>query len=322
MEFAVNVSGQRVHAEDADKEQEYFCPICGESVIPRQGEVNVWHFAHQSACIDGWEYDMSEWHRTWQERFPKENREVTVEHHGVSHRADVLVNGCVIEFQHSSISANEFEERNRFYTSAGYKIIWVFDEIFAFEDRRIIESFDDCNKFIWKWPNQAISSVVPQNSKNIAILLQFSEGEDDNEDGYWLAKVEWAIPKGSKFANYRRFFIDSNFDPDLFSEYGLQDIFLTKHERFRHLLDDCKPYRCKCSRIKGNPRDWYICPKTNDWHNDHCKQCCHNLISEYRKSTDYRRGGLFFYCCYPRIMNGINNDPEDEDSYLVPSIRT
>ena len=41
--------------------------------------------------------------------------------------ADVLINGYVIEFQHSPISRDEIKERNEFYTNCGYKVIWVFD---------------------------------------------------------------------------------------------------------------------------------------------------------------------------------------------------
>ena len=164
MEFALNEDKKRIHATDADKECEYFCPLCGGLVIPRQGEVNAWHFAHQTSCVDDWKYDMSEWHRAWQERFPVEAREIVVEHKGESHRADILIGGYVIEFQHSPISAGEFERRNQFYTKAGYKVIWVFNETEAFANEYICGSQNDENKFVWKWPNRVLSSVVPQYS--------------------------------------------------------------------------------------------------------------------------------------------------------------
>lgn len=317
MEFALTVDKQRIHAIDADRHCEYFCPICGGNVIPRQGEVNAWHFAHQSFCMDDWKYDMSEWHRTWQGRFPEDAREVVVEHRGEGHRADVLIGGYVIEFQHSPISADEFDERNRFYRSAGYKVIWVFDEIDTFANEYISDSPDDDNKFIWKWPNRVLSTVVPQYSTDIAIILQLTE-EDDDDSCDWLIKIEWAIAGDDGFADYRRFYIDSGFTPDLFTMNGLRDILLNKRKRFDAFLRDHRPYEPKCSRIKGFPRDWYICPKTRDWHNDLCKECRHNLICEYRKGTDYRKGGLFFYCCYPRALNKVN-----EQGYCwVPSIQT
>ncbi len=70
-------------------------------------------------------------------------------------------------------------------------------------------------------------------------------------------------------------------------------------------------------RIKGNPRDWYICPKTHDWHNNQCRECQNNLINEFRTGTDYRQGGLFFYCAYPRIIHEADKYGEVH----LPSIR-
>ena len=316
MEFALNEDKKRIHATDADKECEYFCPLCGGLVIPRQGEVNAWHFAHQTSCVDDWKYDMSEWHRAWQERFPVEAREIVVEHKGESHRADILIGGYVIEFQHSPISAGEFERRNQFYTKAGYKVIWVFNETEAFANEYICGSQNDENKFVWKWPNRVLSSVVPQYSQNVAIVLQLTEENDD--DSYdWLVKIEWAIADGDGYADYRRFYIDDSFCPDLFSNTGLRDILLNKRKRFDAFLRDHSPYEPKCSRVKGNPRDWYMCPITHDWHNSHCKECQHNLINEYRKGTAYRKGGLFFYCTYPRTPHVADEFGE----LRIPSIR-
>lgn len=173
MEYALTADHHRVHAFDAEKGQEYYCPVCGNQVIPRQGEVNSWHFAHVTSCMDDWKYDMSEWHRGWQSRFPENVREIVVEHRGECHRADILMGGYVIEFQHSPISAGEFERRNKFYTRADYKVIWVFDETYAFGNEYISSSLDDENKFVWKWPNRALASVVPQRSTDIAVFQLF-----------------------------------------------------------------------------------------------------------------------------------------------------
>lgn len=99
MEYAISKDRVRVHAEDAIKGEDYFCPVCGNKVIPRQGEFNAWHFAHQaSSCSDAWHYDMSEWHKEWQDRFPEDNREVVISNDGETHRADVQIGRFVIEF--------------------------------------------------------------------------------------------------------------------------------------------------------------------------------------------------------------------------------
>lgn len=43
------------------------------------------------------------------------------------HRADVLVDRTVIEFQHSIMPVKAFDDRNNFYFNLGYKVIWLFD---------------------------------------------------------------------------------------------------------------------------------------------------------------------------------------------------
>ena len=145
MEFAVDCTGKRIHASEAIKEKEYFCPLCDNKVILRQGEINIEHFAHIKKCDDNWHYDMSEWHLEWQKQFPKNNREVVMEHNGEKHRADVLACGYVIEFQHSSITAEEFNERNRFYLSTLKKeldINYMDLGEYYFHDDKIDENYD------------------------------------------------------------------------------------------------------------------------------------------------------------------------------------
>ena len=131
MFIALNANNEKVSIENADKICEYFCPICNEKLsIKATNSLSVRpHFAHKKGteCLDDWKHDMSEWHYNWQCLFPEEFREVVVEEDGIKHRADVLINGYVIEFQHSPITAVEIEERNTFYLNCGYKVIWVFD---------------------------------------------------------------------------------------------------------------------------------------------------------------------------------------------------
>lgn len=131
MQFAIDKKKNRVHIDEAIEDEEYFCPCCEGSLTQRRGQKNIHHFAHArgTKCSDNWHYEeMSEWHRGWQEKYPVECREVVLEKDGVRHRADVCVNVTVIEFQHSPMSVSEFLDRNEFYTSAGYKLIWLFDE--------------------------------------------------------------------------------------------------------------------------------------------------------------------------------------------------
>ena len=64
MLYALNRAGFRIDACEADRDNQYFCPICGNHVILKKGSVNVDHFAHEAnVCEDNWNYDMSEWHK-------------------------------------------------------------------------------------------------------------------------------------------------------------------------------------------------------------------------------------------------------------------
>lgn len=124
--------GSPVWIDDAIKGEGYFCPVCDNPLIIKAVNSQIaTHFAHKkwAHCPDIWECDTSEWHKTWQNRFPKECREVVVEKNGIKHRADILINNTVIEFQHSHISHEEILERNEFYLSCGYRVVWIFDAI-------------------------------------------------------------------------------------------------------------------------------------------------------------------------------------------------
>ena len=124
-------------------------------------------------CLDGWSHDMSEWHRAWQEKFPEECREVVVEKNGVKHRADVLINNTVIEFQHSPITNEEILERNNFYLSCGYPVVWVFDATDKIKNE-YSHSIDpmQCrpSDLCWKRAKQQFSV---QFQKGVTVYLQY-----------------------------------------------------------------------------------------------------------------------------------------------------
>ena len=210
MEFALNHSKDRIHATDANKQDEYVCPICNNKVMLRKGKVNVDHFAHQSKCDDTWNYDMSVWHSEWQQQFPKRNQEVVVEFNGKRHRADVMACGYVIEFQHSPITAEEFNERNQFYLSCGKKVIWIFDLSDEFEKGHIycyeewFGSNDNGGKFKWSYPKRFLQNFLPQNNKKVFVFFQFLVSKHKERDEIYMERVTWAIDENG-CSNFRRF---------------------------------------------------------------------------------------------------------------------
>lgn len=119
---ALNDKGVRIDISDATSIENYYCPICNESLIVKKGEIKAHHFAHKNITeCDSW-YEMSEWHKTWQNRFNIENREVVLE----NHRADIKINNLIIEFQKSPLSINDMKERVDFYKKYG-KLVFMFD---------------------------------------------------------------------------------------------------------------------------------------------------------------------------------------------------
>lgn len=174
MRFAIDSSGNRIHIDYSHVKNDYFCPNCGEKVILKKGNIRQHHFAHSATtrCSDSWHYDMSEWHINWQDKFPKENQEIVKNLNGMKHRADVLIEQCktVIEFQHSTLDQDEFEDRNNFYNLLGYKVIWIFDEAEQYESSAIEKLENRENVYKWRRPRNTLNDY--EVSSNVIIYLQ------------------------------------------------------------------------------------------------------------------------------------------------------
>lgn len=196
----MDANGKRIDISEANKSDQYYCPVCAGKLRVREGQINIKHFSHISKeTCDDFSVDMSEWHRKWQEQFPVNNREIIIEHNSEKHRADVLAYGHIIEFQHSPISQKEFERRNAFYTSAGKNVVWVFDLTQEVSRKQIF-----LNKEIWKgrlqghqwwwfYSKRMFKHFAPHKQKNVILLFQFDSAsfcETDKTD--YLKRVIWA----------------------------------------------------------------------------------------------------------------------------------
>ena len=169
MYIALNSNKERVQIENASINKEYFCPICGEKLIIKaidSKSIRI-HFAHKSKKdCDDFNHDMSDWHYNWQCCFPENTREIVLENNGIKHRADILINNTVIEFQHSPISTDEIRKRNEFYLSCGYDMLWVFDA-----NDKIKNEFNgplnilECGDFDLVWKRKNSQFIVPMPNK-------------------------------------------------------------------------------------------------------------------------------------------------------------
>lgn len=155
MYIALDKEQKRISINDAIQGDVLFCPVCLERMFVKSGSERARHFAHypHCECKDGWngQYDMSDWHYEWQNMFPPENQEVVIQFDDIRHRADVLVNRTVAEFQHSPLSSGKFNDRNIFYhNNIGYKVVWLYDMREDYINGLMTKMSD--NQYSWNQP--------------------------------------------------------------------------------------------------------------------------------------------------------------------------
>lgn len=208
---ALDINGNSVHIKDAIKGKVYRCPICEQEVIQRRGDIIRHHFAHLSAhgahanylpCSDTWQYDMTDWHMDWQDRFDKNDVEKVLDNGKQKHIADLLIGKYVVEFQHSNISIDDFRDRNEFYSSLGYKVIWVFDLTEEVVNEKM---YAEGNKYEWALPKKLFRAINLEKEK-ATIYFQLV---DDYVD--MVSKA---------YDDFKCFYIDENksFEIDVFVE--------------------------------------------------------------------------------------------------------
>ena len=331
MEFALDYNGKRIDAwnknEMISADAKYFCPSCGNPVIYRHGDIRIPHFAHESGkCNDEWNYDMSEWHSRMQCFFPEINREVVVNWNGKKHRADILVNDTVIEFQHSTITGEEFEDRNNFFMGLGYRVAWVFDVSGVVEEERIIESDYTNNVFRWKWPIQLAAVAPPINNKNEQFSLWLYLRLDcENDSG--IRKVVWTMEDDDGYQSFKHFAC-SDYTLDLKRLKNLDLLFCkrghgiqTQFKQAYYKLRDNMDFKIKYIAVKGHKRDGYICPKNQKFGIKYfkaygCSYCaCCGLVAHKKRK---RHDEWTIYCCYPNRIRRVED--EDDPGYECSSI--
>ncbi len=184
MLFAVDYNDNRVHIDETHSNQEYYCPYCGAPLTTKKGEIRQHHFAHKQKylCSDTWErshsYDMSPWHNEWQLLFPKENQEVKLSLGDTKHRADVMIDRTVVEFQHSIMPVEAFDDRNNFYFNLGDKVIWLFDLSNLLEEQQLFyKETDKGLEFHWRNPKKAFNNYDVQ-SGCIDLFFQLKSESD------------------------------------------------------------------------------------------------------------------------------------------------
>lgn len=197
MYIALDKEQKKISIRDAVQGDVFFCPVCLEKMFIKAGTERVHHFSHfpNCKCHDSWNghYDMSDWHYEWQNQFPPENQEVVVQCDDIQHRADVLTDRTVVEFQHSPLSSGKFNDRNVFYHSnIGYKVVWLYDMREDYDNGQMTES--TANRFLWIRPRSTFRKYTLRSGQ-IDLFFQISnEGEcilhiqEFTESGFCIKK--------------------------------------------------------------------------------------------------------------------------------------
>ncbi len=149
------------------------CQICENEVKAYCGEINKWHWRHNKLPdCDSFHEPMTEWHKSWQNQFPEDWREVVLVRNNEKHFADILTfHNLVIEFQHSSISSKKILERELFYNC----MIWVVDAIGFKKNLKIKDLFQDHLDELKKKYNKTVLYNEISNVIDIEISLLKSE---------------------------------------------------------------------------------------------------------------------------------------------------
>lgn len=130
-----------------------WCPSCLQPVIPKCGDVYVWHWAHSAATdCDPWAEGESAWHVGWKRGLLPSACEVLMP----PHRADiVLSNGVVVELQHSNLPVWEIKARERFYD----RMVWIIDAR-DWGDRFDLWYQSTYQTFRWKHARQSYTAIT------------------------------------------------------------------------------------------------------------------------------------------------------------------
>ena len=251
----------------------------------------------------------------------KDAWKVVVQHNNRCHRADILIDNVVIEFQHSPISIAEFNERNDFFKKSGLKLAWIFDMSYQYNSESIYfqEYRGTDYLMVWKHSKKIFADIeyLSDNNKDFALWFAY---KTESSDLYRLDKVIWSPMNeyGDRIMNkfivsqYMKI-IDYGFDPKV--------LFFNKKENFKQILQKVKcicEFKIKVVGISGHKETDYICERTNKFGIElfkqygcsYCKYC--RMILQKRRN---RKSQWAVYCTYPNQVRKTYKDTDTHPGY-------
>lgn len=183
MQLADTIEGKQL----ARKGLQGFCSICSEELMPKCGEINVWHWCHKNGSdCDTWSEGETEWHYNWKEQFEINEREIVIIKNEIKHRADICYSPrnneekLVVEIQRKTLSTEEIKEREDFYGN----MCWIFDGTDLDEDRFIIKKAKFNQFYRWKHSKRSLKCCTKPVFLDLGIRGIFKVTQNKGRWGY------------------------------------------------------------------------------------------------------------------------------------------
>lgn len=138
---AMTQKKEKVFAERVERNNNYFCPLCGIQMVLKKGEIKIAHFAHKILTDCQYEGESQEHYAMkniveyrYNNFFPNGfiEKEYLIQKNNIKRIIDLVCldksnNKIAIEVQYSPISLELFLERTRNLILLDYKVIWIFN---------------------------------------------------------------------------------------------------------------------------------------------------------------------------------------------------
>jgi len=195
MKFAI--VGDNKHQKPT-KGAKGICPLCGETLVARCGNIRMHHWAHPSDSQCPYKENKGEWHIDWQNNFPDDWQEIIMTDSITQERniADIQTpTGFVLEFQHSHINDEEKIARENFYKN----MVWVVDGL---NWKKITAFFE--NKYKTTPEKEPEKFKIPQDdyeinfsvwaTSEVPVIYDFYNKQDSEKQEKWREYLYICFP--------------------------------------------------------------------------------------------------------------------------------
>lgn len=143
---ALNKNNEKINAKNATRNNEYFCPVCGESLILKQGTIYVPHFAHKANSNCYYSINESRNHMVMKEiireyvlrnnnvvhnefeymlKFPNGKYLIADYYAEIKHKGKIFKTAFEIVEAHDNY--DDFEAKNVMYFDNDIYVVWIFN---------------------------------------------------------------------------------------------------------------------------------------------------------------------------------------------------